>query len=186
MIYIYDGIEMDSKEETHFAAWLDEAKDNGIITEWVYHPAPFTLFDKAEIHFLKTYLTKKLRQKKTKPVTRTLLQKHTYQPDFYFEISENFKIEIKGLKTDCGFGPYMYVDIKGAFQPQHAKNEVFSINQKWLYQERGIYVHRVVPAKFFKETWVPIKFAYCKGRRVPTRVKTYKDCIFVDEYLSKI
>lgn len=171
-------IEMDSLEEVQFAHWLVEAEAYGYIYGWLYHDCEFKLFHKVSTHITVEYTTKKLGIKKTKEINKHLFGPHSYKPDFTvypYPKLDNFN---HGLIL---YGKCFIVDVKGAYEPQSAKKQVFSINQKWTWQRYGVYVNKLIPEKFFKKTWVPAECAWIKGRKIPTRIKRYSGCKLIKD-----
>ena len=135
-------MEYDSKEEEHFAAWLQEAESADLVYEIKYHPMPFLLSKRQTIPVVKVLKTK------TKIVEKFLLHPHSYTPDFSFIISEKLEDYFFVKSEIC------YVDVKGGFS-RFNDAKPFSINQKWVYSDYGIYINKVVPEKLFTKTWVP-------------------------------
>ena len=131
----YNGLHFDSKEELEFYWWLEEAYDELIVLDIVYHPEPYTLFEKA--------LT---------PEGKTLLREHKYTPDFVIEVPKELDdLGLSGLHK----GTYI-IDVKGGFNLHNNLRE-FSINRKWMFQKYGIYVNKVEPTEWFHKHWCPKK-----------------------------
>ena len=124
------GVEVKSKEELYFSWWLDELEDNGIIESYGYEPKTFKLSDAA--HYTKTVQMKT----KSKIVTRTLLQPHSYTPDFQIHWHKDMDF----IHSWCGLS---WVDVKGGYS-KNFNDTAFPLNQKWMYDKFGIYVEKVV------------------------------------------
>lgn len=140
-------LEMDSNEEADFLKWLCEAFSKGVIKGFAYQPETFILSEPVSYS---SAVTGKIK---------TLLREHAYSPDFYVladckkfpELAEAFK---KGTETPDFYVKKFWIDVKGAF----ARNDggrSFSINQKWLYEARLIYVYKLVPKDFFLKFGLP-------------------------------
>ena len=173
----YKGVQYDSSEEVEFVMWLEEAQDNGFVGSWMYHPNKYEITPKQMATRLVELKTK------TKTVEKTLLRPHTYEPDFLIFVNGKRWLHIakhtKLLKTSVG----CFVDVKGTFD-RNKSNTIFSINQKLMYDKYHIYVNKVVPAKLFRQTFVPKGCAYMKNRKVLAMRKPYKDCVFIEEFLK--
>jgi len=169
--------QFDSEEEFHFAMWCREAQEAGYIQGITYQPPSYNLSPKQT--------RKELRpgRKKSKAITRHLLQPHSYTADFI--VVPNSKMDnikhglvyhehpILGGHTTR----YYVIDVKGTFQMFDGARS-FSINQKWVYDKLGVFVNKVVPVKFFKKTWVPRDAAFGKSGR---RLKKYAGCPLLEE-----
>ena len=161
---VYDSIQFDSTEEVEFYMWLKEAKTFGYIKNLEFHNDIFKLFEKSKIP-CSTDIRKQ---------GFLTLQDCEYELDFRFKPTPKFD-ELKHglLVNESG---WCYVDTKGDFK---GADTVFSIKQKLMYKEYLIYVNRVVPLKFFKLTWRPIKAGLTKVKRdVQLKyqgIKTYRE-----------
>lgn len=168
----FENLELDSKEELLFIHWLNEAKENNLISEYKYQPEEYVLSDKVT-------LVKQIEKKK-KLVDKevTILNKHIYTPDFCVKPTEKFyelyykfgwdKI-FKRIEINDG---YLIIDIKGSFN-QAGGDRVFSINQKWIYQKYGIYITKIVPDDLFELTWCPELCRLTPVKKQP--IEKYKD-----------
>lgn len=166
-------VEYASEEEKYFAAWVKEAKENGLILDEKYQPTPFKLSEK--VQFIDRYL------KNGKPNYKHLLFEHTYQPDWIIVWSRkaielgfcsilNDHIVEKGIlfANRKNGSVYSVIDVKGGF----AQNDRFPLNQKWVYSTRGIYVNKVIPYDnnkiktcFFTVTWTPQAYWFRPKKR---------------------
>ena len=166
-----DGVEFDSREEVEFYAWCKEAEEYGFIRLPEYHPEPFEL---SSAVFLK-----EPRQLKTKVkmVERCLFRAHCYQPDFGFNASMKFLELGHRLHMSSPNSSFFYIDIKGGFEPTRSKEQVFSINQKWVYAKYGIYINKVVPREFFARTWAP----NLRNKRTGWKLEKYANCRSVED-----
>jgi len=135
-----DGIEFDSNEEVEFYQWCKEAKEIGVILDFFYHPEPFVLCESRK--YLPTPAGFKAKEKH-------LFREHIYTPDFVLFTTNT--LTLKPAYQDFG---KVFIDIKGGFSKFGGGRE-FSINQKWVHEQFGVYVHKVVPEKFFADNGVP-------------------------------
>jgi hypothetical protein len=76
----------------------------------------------------------------------------------------------------------VWIDVKGNY---NVKNElrIFSIIQKVVYDKRGIYVNKVVPAKLFEKTFVPLSIAF--NKRTMQMRKPFLNCKLLKEIICK-
>lgn len=176
--------DFDSDEEFHFYHWLIEAEKFGMIDSWEYHTEPFGLSGPVSI------IMEKKMKTKTKTIQKHLMRDHKYTPDFKIKIVYQ---EFRGVvKKAFQFPPpdwkdgiaFLRIDVKGEWCGRHKSGREFSINQKWMFQRYGIYIHKIVPKIFFKKTWVPDEIAWIRKRNVPTRRKAYRDCRLFGELKS--
>jgi hypothetical protein len=166
-----------SDEELFFSWWLDELKEAGIIYSWAYEFEPYVLSEKVCKD------------------GKTLLQSHSYIPDFFicwsFSYTPAVKISISG-----GDNMFSLVDIKGKYS-QNYNDAAFPLNQKWMMQRYGIYVNKVIPIDgfrknkngekilkkcLFSETFTPKKYLLTptgKARTIHWEVKTIEQ--FLEE-----
>jgi len=165
---IYNGIEFDSPEEIEFYQWCEEAVENNIISSFVYHPNPYILSEQV------TYTKTKVLKTKIKEIKAELLKPHVYTPDFWV-------IGVKRPIFKDSVFYYKTIDVKGSFS-RFNDDKSFSINQKWMYQKHGIYVEKIIPEKFFRETWVPQKARYTPAGKLKKKYIGYKT---INEYLKK-
>jgi hypothetical protein len=165
----YKGIMLDSTEEKEFYMWCEEAVEYGVILRFAYHPCTFELSKPEKYPGFNS---------KDKPAMRSLVAKHGYTPDFLLEGVD--KLPLKKKYRNSGF---VYVDTKGSFQ-KNGGGTIFSINQKWVYQQYGVYVHKVMPEEFFSATWVPEAAKWTPKR---TKIqKKYMGVGNVQDYLGGI
>jgi len=156
------GINFDSNEELEFYEWILEAKELGFVDDFEYQPKSFVLFDGA-------------KNSKGKFTVRP----HVYTADFRIEFNDSW-IDFKrrnSLKLFDGFDEMtVYVDTKGAFNRFSGGDErVWSINCKWTLAKFGIYVHKVIPKKFFGKAWLPKRCVFTrKTKKISTRYKDFK------------
>lgn len=171
---------IDSQEEIAVYNWCLEAVDKGLILPWtvdskIYQPCSITAAEPV----LKTpdnnlvALIPGVKDKKSK----TLLRGHSYTPDFKITLTDKFvslfpdsipKLLIPSniYKSDISnINAEVFIDVKGQFN-LHGGDRVFSINQKWVYQQTGIFINKVVPLDLFTYTFVPVNEQYSKKKHI--------------------
>lgn len=175
--FIVEGTKyFDSPEEFHFYHWLLEGQNHGLICNIKYHPATYQLADKATVK-----VEQKLKTG-TKIIDKFMFHPHSYTPDFEFCCSF-------GVLDHLFFGPLFLgtktaiVDIKGKFS-KHKDEKPFSLNQKWTWQKEKIHVQKIVPEKFFKETWVPKVCMFSRVKKQP--VPKYIGCKNILEFIETL
>jgi len=190
--HLHNGLKMDSQEEIDFQCWIEEALQAGYLSNVIYHPVPFLITPK------QTYTEEKILKTKTKVVGRTLLQPHQYTPDFILDVTEKFlqAFPNHGLRQKnlvymnanheiINITNFTYfIDVKGAYSLNDALRR-FSVDQKLVYHLHGIFINKVIPAEFFKITWVPKSCAFMSNRRELTRRKPFAECELLSEINRK-
>jgi hypothetical protein len=172
-----------SKEELYFSWYLDELKEAGYIQQYEFEPELFVLSHKVVHDWIKPLKTK------DKDMETTLLREHVYTPDFevmweekahnvFFTKSTdntNFKnhpFYVDNVNSDY---PYMYIEIKPIFD-QNNMTRLFSINQKWMYEEHGEYINLIKVPDIFKKTFTPKRYLTTdisgKPRKINWEIKT--------------
>lgn len=181
----YAGIEFDSAEEIEFFQWLEEAREYGLVKEWVYHPEPILLSPPQ-------FYPEEVRMKtKSKTVQRSLLKKHTYQADFMltmdpFGEDREQRFLMEQFPMAFRFSETCLIDVKGKVITKYRSpnDAIFSVNRKWMYAKYGLYVEKVVPEDLFKRTWLPEKAKYTAVKKeVKTKYKT--GFISIERYLDE-
>jgi hypothetical protein len=181
----YNGIEFDSEEERLFYLYLEELKDNGYVNDFTFHTDAFVLSEPVKYSWGKKMKTK------LKFVESTLLQGHVYTPDFkirwkskalevfYYDIHSEEKLLdkvpfVNNVGSD-GNDIGTFVEIKPSFDMNNMQR-LFSINQKWVYQEHNVYVQKVIPIGpkntcLFAKTFVPQKAMLTAKTKKPKKYK---------------
>lgn len=170
-----------SDEELYFSWWLDELKENCIIIRWEYEYSSYPL----------SPCVKQIVNGKTK----TLLQEHSYTPDFHivWNVSYKEKLGIRLMEEDV-LGSL--VDVKGGYS-NNFNDMRFPLNQKWLYQKYGLYVNKIIPVSgfrinskkekvlkkcLFSETFTPKKYLLTptgKARTIHWKVRSIEEFLEV-------
>lgn len=176
--HLYNSVEYESAEELEFACWLEEGEKANLISGVKYQPVIFELLPKH------TWTEQIKLKTKIKTVTRTLLQGHSYKPDWVFYITPLFsRTFVNTFMVEAGpadADKKVWVDVKGTYNT-HDTYRRFSIEQKLVYYRLEIYVHRIVLPKLFAKTWVPEKCAFDKRIKKLTLRKPYKNCKLLKE-----
>lgn len=101
-----------------------------------------------------------------------MFREHSYSPDFEitFDAVKHplLAAEFKVAKGAESAQTKVMVDVKGGFN-KNGGDRNFSINQKWMYQKHGIYVHKLVPKDFFEDFGVPAACLLTKKTKKPRK-----------------
>lgn len=156
--------EFNSKEEYHFAQWLEELKKEGLVVSYEYEPPSFILSDEAFVNYNKELKTKQ------KSVKYKLLRSLSYTTDFKVVWSD----KADGLLTYKKNGVYKnspsnlihvdddntsYIEIKPSFDANNMTRHV-KVKIAWVYQKYGTLVQIIKPYKLFKRTFFPDVYKY--------------------------
>jgi len=174
----YNGIEFDSEEERLFYLYLEELKVNGYVRDFTFHADSFTLSEKLTYEWLK-----KMKTKNTK-MESTLLQPHSYVPDFkvlwnskslgiFYENIFNGKTKLDSVpfinnidKNGKDLGSF--IEIKPSFDFQNM-TRLSIINIKWVFSKHNILIQKITPVAknkcLFKDTFVPEKALLTKTKK---------------------
>lgn len=169
-------LEVDSQEELEFILWLNEAVKLGIVGDFEYQPKSIQLSPSVKYHDSRTGKMK------------VLFREHVYTADFVLYIdpkaSPNLVHELKKddpLKKKDKFEAY-YIDIKGSFMSNGSERS-FPINQKWVYEKYGIYIHKLVPKDFFMQFGIVEELKWTAKTRKPS--KKYAGYPTVNEVVAR-
>lgn len=180
----YDGYEFDSTEERDFYCWLMECVDNGLVEpDLAYQPCTFNLTEKVTVEVTEQLKTKVNTKEKH------LLAAHVYSPDFKIRFTQKMIDMIGGKFTPCtldGFkfidsGSDVYIDVKGTHNPTARS---FSIDQKIMHRDYGIYIHKIVPIKLFKATWCPDNDLIRLTPKKKEPRKNYWDLPYITDFMQ--
>lgn len=152
-------LNVDSLEEVEFIEWLNAACQMQIIKDFEYQPKSFELFKP------QTWVNSKGKN-------RTLFREHIYTADFiiwidkdkYPALADEFRIFARNASNEAEQSYAYYIDVKGGFMSNGSARS-FPINQKWVYDKYGVYVHKIVPKDFFK------KFGITEDLRLTRKTK---------------
>jgi len=142
----------DSEEEVYFSWWLEEVIEAGYVAACGYQAVKYDL-SPSQLYDVDTQLKTKIRTDK-----KTLLQPHTYTPDFsivwnvaarglfYYSISDRKGLSKTPLTANSeDHYDTSVIDIKPpAFRHGASFMALFKVNQKWVYEKYGVYVQPVV------------------------------------------
>lgn len=143
---IIDGIEFDSLDEVLFYRWCIEAHNAGYIKDLIWNCIPYEL-------------SKRVMKINDEGKEKMLQKEITYKPDFAFlsmyqEIDNALEFPVDYNKRSL-----LYFDIKGSSQKNMRSKSTsattFPIKRAWLYQQIGIWVHKVLIDEWFKMLWCP-------------------------------
>jgi len=174
-----DGKEFASQEEWQMWLWLEEALMYDLVKNYIYQPVSLSLSPRQTIQ------VKKQLKTKTKMVDKFLLHPHSYQADFLIEVTDKFislfnhGLTVYKPTADPNHGieaTVFCIDVKGAWGGINHSAREFSINQKWLFHEHGIFVNSVVPEKWFKRTWLPERLRTTLKSGKPSKSKKWIGC----------
>jgi hypothetical protein len=175
-------------DELSFKQWCEEAVAAGILADFLIHPYTFELIPKGTIRETVQMKTK------TKQVDRHVHHPHRYTPDAMLTLTPEGLALLKDVKTfklsckvfqDQAEQLVLYIDVKASFVAQHGQSQMFSANQKLMWQAGYGWVAKVVPKNLFAETWVPEQRRWKKNRKKPTLTKVGEQCLTIDQFINK-
>lgn len=189
MKHIYKKITFDSEEELRLYHWIEEAVENKVIESFIYHPEPIVLIE----NVTHTTVSFSKIKKSCKFGKRVMLRNLEYTPDFIIKFNNKLLLlnnDITNVEGVHGsywmFNPEninstfdMIIDVKSSVSNQYGNNSTaitFPIKQKMLWATKGIYVHKVVPDQWFKQFWIPERYAYKQNRILPVKTKLGELC----------
>lgn len=146
-------------------------------------------FDVETLNLSKKQVRTKIKQLKTKKkiVEEFLLHPHSYRADFIIvDLNDIIAWNLAKGRFKCVPNRNcFYMDIKPSYNAYgDADAKAFSINQKWVYKQHGIFVHKIVVEKFFKASFAPQSALFGKsGKR--TTGKRFGKCLTIQEFLNK-
>ena len=165
-----------SDEEWYFYHWLKEAEEYNLVSLIEYQPESIQLCSKASIGYEKELKTK------TKIMEKFLFDPHKYTPDFAFTVIHEW-LDKYFINTSYLAKNRVLVDIKGTFN-KYSDAKQFSINQKWCYDKFDIYIEKIVPEKFFKESWCPEECRLTPKQKKP--VKKYVGVPVIKDFIEGV
>ena len=165
----YAGLSFDSNEEREFHWWCEEAKEDGLLRSFSYHPESFELSKSVWVDVVKQMKTK------LKPDKMFLLHDHEYTPDYQLWFNTRLlESRLKVLKSSCiqdvlmgttiGTLYEVWVDVKGGYST-FDDGRTFSINVKWMWQAYKLYMNKVIPKQHFKQFWLPERAKWTEKTR---------------------
>ena len=171
---------LDSDEEKHFLAWLNELVKEGYVSSYDHHPSPFLLSS------AKTYNVAIPRKTMSAKVeTRELIKPHIYTPDFYVVWTDKaygvFIEDIKSIVTNrnvpflANYDKnnnrfYSIMEVKADFD-QNNMTRLFVINQKWILESGDIYIDLCKIPSLFKKTFTPSSYLFTEKKHQPRKLK---------------
>lgn len=164
----------DSDEEFAFYFWLKEAQEHGLIERVRYQPRTFELSPRQSVFYQKKL---KVKYKRTE---KFLFYPHVYTPDFDFWIIDDCMLNTFVSSRFLGTKKIL-IDVKGVYAKHDSKS--FPINQKWMFDNYGYYVEKIIPKRFFKKTYVP---EACRFTPVTKKLaQPYLGVDTIDQFLDK-
>jgi hypothetical protein len=182
-----------SDEEYWFYLWLREAMEFGFISDFAYEPKRFLISEDVVV-------TRKIMKKtKSKYEEAHLFENHGkdghdqyYTPDYIFTLTKKGKLFFgdnvfwQTCQQQEGNYSMVAVDVKSSYNPFTAgSNSVFWLKQRRMWDNHGIFVHKINPRVWFKRTWAPESMRWMKGRKTPTKTKLGEKTLNTKEYLHK-
>ena len=161
-----------SDEECYFSWYISELFEAGFVRGSKYQPKPFLLAEKQTYSFIKQLKTK------TKEIHKTLLREHQYQADFmlfwtpkaeykFFTPRDLLSLPFVAQTSQRGFRSI--IDVKGTFNRDQSWSK-FSVSQKWVWQNHGLYVQKIIPSKLFKATFTPQAYLFTSKTKKPRKI----------------
>jgi hypothetical protein len=176
----YKGVPYDSLEELAFLQWASELQKAGYIKSIQRSPS-FLLSDSVS----NDYVIQKITT--SKPAIQTLLQGHSYTPEFIiiwtkksrdkiiWTLEEPTKFDKVFVGTKEENGEYKtFIEIKPMWD-QNNMERLFKVNQKWMWQKHQIFVNLIKCQELFTETFTPNEYLTTKtgrSRTIRWKVKT--------------
>lgn len=169
----------DSQEELIFSWYIQELKTHDLIYDYKYHEFSYLLSEKVTIP------VSIIVKGKEKHKERHLFYDHIYTPDFTLywtkkglkymtETSRYFKYFNDGyFELSLKNNDYIsIIDVKGSFAGRNNTTAItFPLNQKWVYQQTGDIVQKIIPIKLFEETFFPDRYFMDNENKRPRKKK---------------
>lgn len=168
--------------EFQFCLYLEQLQEAGFIKEFGYETLKLDISPSIYESYL-VQLKTKIKEDK-----EFLMRENTYQPDFILTWSEQAKNVFyldREVPITCKIGdipfrlayninvePISYIEVKPNFEGNLNSSKEFTIIQKWLYQDKGIFVQKVKPEKLFAKTFVPDRLIEENVYKVNTKFST--------------
>ena len=159
---IYKGIIFDSREEVWFAMWCEELKQAGLIRYWHKEIESIEVIPSYSLQYNK--ITELKTRTKAEAKSFKLLNNLSYTADFEISFTnEGFDIFVspinENIKPDRYFFCYnpknmCIIEVKPSFD-QHGKTARFSLLQKMIWHNLGIFVDLIIPEDLFRDTFMP-------------------------------
>ncbi|MCK4717552.1 MAG: hypothetical protein KAT70_02695 [Thermoplasmata archaeon] len=196
--WLFNGRHYDSKEEIYFRWYVVELFRAGYVKDVEYQPKGYILAPPQHYEVIHVSAIRKNRTVQT----RSLLMKHSYQPDFRIvweskaygrlvhDLAERVVLDLPFISQEGA----SIIEVKPKFD-QHNMTREFTINQKWIFHQYGMYIQPIhlVPdfAKggkkirahknaLFEVTFCPRRYRRTDGsknmvRKGALRYKTFED-----------
>lgn len=176
---LYRGIPCDSHEEEYFLMWAHELIEAGYI-ESIRRGQSYLLCGPMTNDYAKQLKTK------SKPCSETLMQGHSYTPDFEIIWSTlgvyKFVNWEKGKKWNKLFVGHWIenerrvstIEVKPVFDFNNM-TRAFKINQKWMWDKFHIFINLAQPQDLFEKTFTPKEYLLTptgKNREIKWKVRS--------------
>ena len=181
-----------SGEEWYMTWWLEDLLKSSIITEYLYEPNNFILSKATSYPILRQLKTK------TKIDQLSLIQEHSYTPDFRVKWNKKYEHVIYRQidDTTCRNKPpffavvspktgdhYTFIEVKGSFDYNNMTRQ-FRVSQKWMYDKYKIFIELVIIPKLFQKTFVPKRYLRTDNDRQFRKINF--DIITIDQFINKL
>lgn len=184
-----------SFEELYFYWYLADLEKYEYIEKYTIQPTTHIIFPAANITWLKQMKTKVV------PVESSILQETTYTTDFKIHWTKKaFGVFIAGepmtnkpyflgVDYDDVLNEYTTeVDVKGGNTSANVRGNhsmiTFPLKQKMLYMHKGIFVQKVIPAKLFRDTFVPTRYFFTDTGLPGRKLTGIKKPLTINEYVK--
>lgn len=155
---VYQGIAYDSLEEMAFLQWAFELKTGGYI-KTIKRADSYLLSSGVQNNYAQQLVTK------SKPMQQTLLQGHSYTPEFqilwdkkgYEKLLWDMRCNKKLCNHLIAHDGVTYIEIKPMFD-QNNMERLFKLNQKWMWDKHNIFINLVKCPELFEATFTPIEY----------------------------
>lgn len=190
-----------NKEEGYFYDWLLELKSRGYIHK-IFIQQTYQLYESVEFPFIREKKLKK--STKVESYVGKVLNPLVYTPDFVIYWNQKARGKFVFLTGDtipeaitstlqrmffgrCGRETVLYdegketqyietvIEIKGTFAARHNSSAItFPIIRKIMFQERGIFVNKVMPMHktkgIFAKTFTPLTYFKTEKSKVARKI----------------
>lgn len=192
--------------EDHFENWCKEAKDLGILINYIRSPRSFVVYESIDVTYLEALKTK------DKECSKVFMPSILYTADFKLIFPVDPIIRIHNLKESFGFenpsnfllfyttknkkgNPIVYIDVKPPpnavrYSSKLGSSREFPVKQRVLYSDKGIYINKVIPVGtkegFYGKTFTPNSYYMTDGgTRVRSNKKDAYRKITVKEFINE-
>lgn len=156
--------EYKSDEERHFAEWLKEGEEAGLIEPgWAYESESIEIVPK-----------------QLSPQGKVLFRPTHYTPDFTFTLTAKGRLAFPKWEISP-----VIVDVKGGFDPIRKDHRYLTLLLKLLYFYHNTMVYKIEIPAFFLKSWVPESMWWTKKGK-PRDTKVTRKGQKVDAFVANI